>query len=188
MQTTTSDFAVPHTTSEAFKLDMELSRRAQGCWTCKREPSPLEPSPCSFQPFSVQLTTCTERKIGCDRGYPACNNCLRTGRECLGYGIRLAWPDQPDGRRRVDRLPEYQFQLPATNSKYYGKQFINVTFADLAQARDGASPYHPALIRSQMRPSRLIPLLPNFHERETHLITYCEHWQRVPSVLSWAYR
>lgn len=127
---------------------METVRRAQGCWTCKR------------------------RKIGCDRGYPACNNCLRTGRECLGYGIRLAWPDQPDGRRRLSRLPDHTIHHHEINSVYYGKQFLNVTYTDLATARKGMSPICLPFIRSQPRPTRSIPLFTNLHERESHLINY----------------
>ncbi|KAI1380979.1 fungal-specific transcription factor domain-containing protein [Hypoxylon crocopeplum] len=128
---------------------METVRRAQGCWTCKR------------------------RKIGCDRGYPACNNCLRTGRECLGYGIRLAWPDQPDGRRRLTRLPDHTIHHHEIDSAYYGKQFLNMTYSDLAVARKGISPIALTLIRAQPpRPGRIIPLFANFQERESHLITY----------------
>ncbi|ORY68814.1 fungal-specific transcription factor domain-containing protein [Pseudomassariella vexata] len=130
---------------------MESVRRAQGCWTCKK------------------------RKIGCDRGEPFCNNCIRTGRECLGYGLRLAWPDQPDGRRRVNRLPEQEIRSPSTNSEYYGKQFLNVTYADLALAGSGSPPDGLAVMRSGIaRPKRLISFIPNVHERESYLITYYE--------------
>ncbi|KAI0134653.1 fungal-specific transcription factor domain-containing protein [Xylariales sp. AK1849] len=127
---------------------MEVGRRAQGCWTCK------------------------QRKIGCDRRFPACNNCLRTARECLGYGIRLAWPDQPDGRRRKDRLPDQATQLPPNNSECYGKQFLNVTYADLARARNGPSPISLSLVNAPSRPERLIPLIPDFHGKESRLINY----------------
>ncbi|KAI1805143.1 fungal-specific transcription factor domain-containing protein [Daldinia bambusicola] len=129
---------------------METVRRAQGCWTCKR------------------------RKIGCDRGYPACNNCLRTGRECLGYGIRLAWPDQPDGRRRLTRLPDHTIHHHEIDPDYYGKQFLNVTYSDLALSRKGISPICLSIIRAQPRPGRSLPLFANLHERESHLISYYE--------------
>ncbi|KAI0179333.1 fungal-specific transcription factor domain-containing protein [Hypoxylon sp. FL1284] len=127
---------------------METVRRAQGCWTCKK------------------------RKIGCDRGYPACNNCLRTGRECLGYGIRLAWPDQPDGRRRLNRLPDHTIHHHEVDSAYYGKQFLNVTYSDLAPAGKALSPVSLAIIRGQPRLSRSIPLFASFQERESHLLSY----------------
>ncbi|KAI0601329.1 fungal-specific transcription factor domain-containing protein [Biscogniauxia sp. FL1348] len=137
---------------------METVRRAQGCWTCKK------------------------RKIGCDRGYPACNNCLRTGRECLGYGIRLAWPDQPDGRRRLNRLPDQVIHHQKTDSTHYGKQFLNVTYTDLAIARKGITPNSLALVRGRPRPPRNIPMIPNFHERESHLMTY--YRERLSRMIS----
>ncbi|KAI5858217.1 fungal-specific transcription factor domain-containing protein [Durotheca rogersii] len=137
---------------------MESVRRAQGCWTCKR------------------------RKIGCDRHYPACDNCLRTGRECLGYGIRLAWPDQPDGRRRLSRLPDHTIHHHEIDSAYYGKQFLNVTYSDLAVARKGVSPIGLSLIRCQPRPSRTVPIFPNFHEKESHLLGYYK--TRLSSMIS----
>ncbi|KAI0017027.1 fungal-specific transcription factor domain-containing protein [Xylariomycetidae sp. FL0641] len=127
---------------------MEPVRRAQGCWTCKK------------------------RKIGCDRGFPACNNCLRTGRECLGYGIRLAWPDQPDGRRRLSRVPEPVTHHHTVDSVHYGKQFLNVTYTDLALARKGLLVDNQSLFCSLPRPSRSIPLIPGLQEREKHLMHY----------------
>ncbi|KAI0526696.1 fungal-specific transcription factor domain-containing protein [Xylaria bambusicola] len=128
---------------------METVRRTQGCWTCKR------------------------RKIGCDRGYPACNNCLRTGRECLGYGIRLAWPDQPDGRRRGSRIPDQALHSSPHIPLDYGKQFLNMTYDDLMHSGKGLMVLNELLLlRSQPRPIRSIPLLPKIHERESHLLSY----------------
>ncbi|KAI1159024.1 fungal-specific transcription factor domain-containing protein [Nemania serpens] len=128
---------------------METVRRTQGCWTCKK------------------------RKIGCDRGYPACNNCLRTGRECLGYGIRLAWPDQPDGRRRGSRIPDKAFHCSPHNHAHYGKQFLNMTYEDLMHSGKGLMVLNELfLLRCQQRPARTLPLLPEFHERDAHLLQY----------------
>ena len=42
-----------------------------------------------------------DRKIRCDRGFPACSNCTRTNRTCQGYGVRLSWPRDRDRRRFV---------------------------------------------------------------------------------------
>ncbi|KAI0205838.1 fungal-specific transcription factor domain-containing protein [Astrocystis sublimbata] len=128
---------------------METVRRTQGCWTCKK------------------------RKIGCDRGYPACNNCLRTGRECLGYGIRLAWPDQPDGRRRGSRLPDRAVHCSTHNPANYGEQFLNMTYEDLMHSGKGLMVLNELLLlRNPQRPARSMPLLPKLHERESHLLTY----------------
>ncbi|KAI1178114.1 fungal-specific transcription factor domain-containing protein [Nemania sp. FL0916] len=128
---------------------METVRRQQGCWTCKK------------------------RKIGCDRGFPACNNCLRTGRECMGYGIRLAWPDQPDGRRRGSQIPNRALHCSPHNSAHYGKQFLNMTYEDLMHNGKGLMVLNELLLlRYQPRPARSIPLLPEFHQRDAHLLNY----------------
>ncbi|KAK6209288.1 hypothetical protein LQW54_006392 [Pestalotiopsis sp. IQ-011] len=137
---------------------METGRRAQGCWTCK------------------------QRKIGCDRGSPACNNCLRTGRECLGYGIRLAWPDQPDGRRRKSQLPDHGTQLPPSNSKYYGKQFLNVTYEDLARMRQHDSLHSLILLHLPPRPQHVLPMIPNLLESEPQLLQY--YRERLSRMIS----
>ncbi|KAI1284175.1 fungal-specific transcription factor domain-containing protein [Xylaria sp. FL0933] len=128
---------------------METVRRTQGCWTCKK------------------------RKIGCDRGSPACNNCLRTGRECLGYGIRLAWPDQPDGRRRGNQIPDQAVRCSPNKPTDYGRQFLNMTYEDLMHNGKGLMVLNELfLLHSQERPVRSIPILPKFHERESHLLNY----------------
>ncbi|CAI6333219.1 unnamed protein product [Periconia digitata] len=44
--------------------------------------------------------TCKERKVGCDRALPTCGNCARARRACKAYGVKLAWPDKFDGRRK----------------------------------------------------------------------------------------
>ncbi|KAI1823435.1 fungal-specific transcription factor domain-containing protein [Xylaria intraflava] len=128
---------------------METVRRTQGCWTCKK------------------------RKIGCDRSYPACNNCRRTGRECLGYGIRLAWPDQPDGRRRGGRIPPCAVHRSPHNPANYGKHFLNMTYSDLMQTGKGLMVLNELLLlHNDQRPVRSMPLLPNLRERDAYLLDY----------------
>ncbi|KAH7310539.1 fungal-specific transcription factor domain-containing protein [Stachybotrys elegans] len=45
--------------------------------------------------------TCIDRKIRCDRHLPVCSNCIRSGRVCQGYGVRLSWPREDDGKRFI---------------------------------------------------------------------------------------
>ncbi|GAP85805.1 putative acriflavine sensitivity control protein acr-2 [Rosellinia necatrix] len=135
---------------------METVRRTQGCWTCKK------------------------RKIGCDRSYPACNNCLRTGRECMGYGIRLAWPDQPDGRRRGNRIPDRVIHCSPHNPAHYGKQFLNMTYQDVIHSGKGLDGV--SFLNSRPRPARSIPLFANFHERDGHLLRY--YHDRLSQMIS----
>ncbi|KAJ3525201.1 hypothetical protein NM208_g11740 [Fusarium decemcellulare] len=88
------------------------SRATQGCWTCKR------------------------RKIGCDKTIPACNNCSRTGRVCLGYGLRLVWADRPDGRRKeTGNVICVTASDQSKEGKDYGNKFLNFTFEDILSAK-----------------------------------------------------
>ncbi|KAJ6031114.1 hypothetical protein N7540_001846 [Penicillium herquei] len=36
-------------------------------------------------------STCTKRRINCDRGQPSCQKCLKKGLTCPGYGPKLRW-------------------------------------------------------------------------------------------------
>jgi hypothetical protein len=56
------------------------------------------------------------RKIGCDKSLPACNNCLRTGRSCQGYGFKLRWatPDTQSRSQSAIQLPERLYFLHTT--------------------------------------------------------------------------
>ena len=135
------------------------------------------------------LTTAIERKIGCDRGSPACNNCLRTGRECLGYNIRLAWPDQPDGRRRVSQLPGQATQLPPINAQDYGNQFLNVTYSDLLKSRNGYADRALALALAHEPPTprlkHIVAFVPDLREREAHLLDYCKSAWPCPALVAY---
>ena len=46
-----------------------------------------------------------ERKIGCDRTYPSCKNCIRRKKVCAGYGLKLSWPKSEDKRRAAEGRP-----------------------------------------------------------------------------------
>ncbi|KAK6199500.1 fungal-specific transcription factor domain-containing protein [Scheffersomyces amazonensis] len=54
----------------------KITRVRTGCWTCKR------------------------RHRKCDEAKPFCNNCLKSNRECEGYGIRLSF-DVDDSRNKA---------------------------------------------------------------------------------------
>ncbi|KFY12546.1 hypothetical protein V492_03819 [Pseudogymnoascus sp. VKM F-4246] len=45
--------------------------------------------------------TCKDRKISCDRHFPACIKCSRSKRQCGGYGLRLSWPVLTDRKRAI---------------------------------------------------------------------------------------
>ncbi|KAF2738754.1 hypothetical protein EJ04DRAFT_25944 [Polyplosphaeria fusca] len=84
-----------------------MKKAAHNCWTCK------------------------ERKVGCDRALPACANCTRSNRHCQGYGVKLAWPDKVDGRRKQKKY--YADPGPSSNYVTHGGEFsfLNTTSDDV---------------------------------------------------------
>ncbi|KAK7223114.1 hypothetical protein V2G26_011117 [Clonostachys chloroleuca] len=80
--------------------------------------------------------TCKKRKIGCDRNIPNCNNCSRTSRKCLGYGLRLTWPGCRNRRKREQDALTYE--LPnnyATLERRHGRQFISFGEMDILASK-----------------------------------------------------
>ncbi|KAJ0116865.1 n-terminal fungal transcription regulatory domain-containing protein [Diaporthe amygdali] len=127
-----------------------IARQAnQGCWTCKK------------------------RKIGCDKGLPSCNNCVRTGRECMGYGLRLVWPDIPDGRRKSPKLSlQHSHGQLQASGLYYGEQFLNISFDDIEQNRQDVSTL--TLQDHHARPQQALTLHPDLMGHESDLLSYYE--------------
>lgn len=90
----------------------------------------------------------------------------------MGYGLRLVWPDIPDGRRKLPSLPAQKGsgQLQASGL-YYGQQFLNVSFDDIEQHRQDVStltlrPHHAC-------PHPSLTLLPDPVPQESELLYYC---------------
>lgn len=105
----------------------KIKKSNKGCWTCKGESSSAE---CQILQL---LKRNVARKIGCDKQLPDCNNCVRTGRSCEGYGIKVQWPETVDGRR-----PTCSWEARAQKSWNFVKSstpgelhFLNTTFDDL---------------------------------------------------------
>ncbi|ROV93510.1 hypothetical protein VSDG_06782 [Cytospora chrysosperma] len=136
---------------------MRAAQASQGCWTCKK------------------------RKIGCDKALPSCNNCARTGRNCMGYGLRLVWPDIPDGRRKLPKLPAQKAskQLQAAGT-YYGQQFLNFSFDDVEQHRQDVSIL--TLHTHHTRPHPSLTLLPDMPGIESDLLCYYD--SRIARMIS----
>ncbi|KAF1958271.1 hypothetical protein CC80DRAFT_503054 [Byssothecium circinans] len=80
--------------------------------------------------------TCKERKIGCDRVLPQCSNCARSKRVCKGYGLKLAWPDKLDGRRKQKN---WKAAPDASATEYLTEAgeftFLNTAFDDVERKR-----------------------------------------------------
>lgn len=119
----------------------------------------------------------TERKVGCDRALPACANCTRAKRECKGYGLKLAWPDKYDGRRKQKKY-EAEPDLSATNyvTKLGEFYFLNTSIGDIQgqkhTVRDLVETGCPAF--DFCVPRSVSPRLLDLGEREGSLLSYCE--------------
>ncbi|CAN8105089.1 unnamed protein product [Discula destructiva] len=138
---------------------MRTSQASQGCWTCKK------------------------RKIGCDKGLPSCNNCLRTGRQCLGYGVRLIWPDIHDGRRKSPAHPTQSDHMAQghTRGLHYGQQFLNISHEDIEQSRQDIRSL--ALYSNpNARPQPSVKLYPQHQIQESELLQYYD--ERIARMIS----
>lgn len=92
----------------------------------------------------------------------------------MGYGIKLTWPDSPDGRRKLPILPAQTTHahrhIPGF---YYGQQFLNVTFNDIDQSR--RDPESLAVYGNpNSRPKPGLTLFPELRGQESDLLLYCE--------------
>lgn len=123
------------------------------------------------------------RKIGCDKAFPSCSNCRRTKRACEGYGVKLTWPDDGDGRRRgADAhwtvLPR---QLLALQGQ--ARYFINVSNDDLSGTRRPVVPVPSEIRRVPLSsaphgrrfiaPSLAFGYENEMRSPETYLLSYC---------------
>jgi len=91
----------------------------------------------------------------------------------MGYGLRLVWPDMPDGRRKSPKLSLQlsHGQLQASGL-YYGQQFLNISFDDIEQNRQDVSTL--TLQDHHARPQQALRLLPDLVGHEADLLAYCE--------------
>lgn len=136
----------------------------QSCWTCKRKMT---------YPVVISKLIGVGRKIGCDRTTPRCNNCVRTQRKCLGYGLQLLWPDRHDGRRRKRDPAEHRPPTTLSVSVHYGKYFLNTSASDINIAFTN-SDSHMLVNLLQRRPQRSLTLHSPLLDRAGMLLGYCE--------------
>lgn len=93
----------------------------------------------------------------------------------MGYGLRLVWPDIPDGRRKSPKLSLQHHthgQLQASGL-YYGQQFLNISFDDIEQNRQDVSTL--TLHDHHARPQQALRLHPDLVGHEVELLAYYEH-------------
>ncbi|KAI9163791.1 transcriptional regulatory protein [Paramyrothecium foliicola] len=124
--------------------------------------------------------TNTARRVGCDKSVPQCHNCIRSGRECLGYGIRLKWPEIRDGRRRADEMHVHVLSSnnPLELSQDYGIHFLNTTDRDVTFAnQDGLSQAVQDIaisLSTPVQPGRALTNHPQLDRGDSMLLSYYE--------------
>ncbi|PTB63016.1 hypothetical protein BBK36DRAFT_1171822 [Trichoderma citrinoviride] len=77
---------------------------------------------------------CRQQKIACDKTLPHCRNCLKKGRQCLGYGLKLSWPRKGDQRRSASARKEH-YIIPIRTGD---ASFINATSEDVKASQEQA--------------------------------------------------
>jgi hypothetical protein len=159
-----------------------------GSWLLDLQEYASSTFPILYSPALCPLKTCysAERKIGCDRARPWCANCIGSGRECLGYDVRLLWPDQYDGRRRDGVVLGYVPSAARSElSPYYGQQFLNVTFKDIESVdTDPSSSKSKILVaRPIQRVNRNPSPYPRLRDEDVLLLNYCTSFC-VPSYIA----
>lgn len=156
------------TPTENDSRETEMTNAKKSCWTCK---SPSTLAHC----LSNHRLMKADRKIGCDKTLPACNNCIRTNRVCAGFGVKLIWPETFDGRRKsvirgVDHHKSHSF------CQTLAVDFLNTTTEDvevshLYNLTNWAQNSHPLRLSTRTLPTYS---LPGFTSDDASLLSYCE--------------
>ncbi|KAH7250932.1 fungal-specific transcription factor domain-containing protein [Fusarium tricinctum] len=77
---------------------------------------------------SLGCGTCRARKVRCDQAFPYCNRCVKSGRECKGYGLQLSWPRKNDTRRALVGPTPQQSRRNRIRAEY---QLVNTSCLDI---------------------------------------------------------
>lgn len=103
---------------------------------------------------------------------PSCNNCTRTKRLCLGYQLRVHWPDHPDGRRKSGQTLARVPTVATHQQQQYGRYFLNFAFDDvnMAMRSQGARVQYGA----QPAPSKSLTVCPLSPDSAGMLLSYCK--------------
>ncbi|KAI1325286.1 fungal-specific transcription factor domain-containing protein [Xylariaceae sp. FL0255] len=117
--------------------------------------------------------TCRDRKLSCDRVFPSCDRCSRSGLTCRGYQIRLSWPREVDRKRFIVGRPPPKGGRPGSRSVV---RLINTSFRDI-QMYHARALLTPTIIYpspgpfQRLRPGSKEPnLLQYFHFRASQFL------------------
>ncbi|KAL6898715.1 fungal-specific transcription factor domain-containing protein [Trichoderma evansii] len=119
---------------------------------------------------------CRQQKIACDKTQPHCNNCVKKGRKCLGYGLKLSWPRQGDERRSAS-LHKKHFIIPVRSKEAI---FIHATSEDVRASQENAL----ARYERSMVGERWCVRQPNFNMAKLDPFLATNTWSPVARILS----
>lgn len=68
------------------------------------------------------------RRVRCDRTVPSCARCLKAGRTCDGFSLRLSWPHSRNRKRAVFAIPP---RIEASFNKSDDIFFVQTTSWDM---------------------------------------------------------
>ena len=144
---------------------------SQGCWTCRGTSSAK----------LIQTLICAhillDRKVRCDLGVPTCGNCVRSQRQCLGYGFRLAWPRNGNKKRLVIYAPASSVRKVDTG-RPKDFAFVNVSSHDVQLNYDSYADQPKEKLAIQPLPTARVVSFALLDERATLLLDYCQYRNR----------
>lgn len=141
----------------------KIRRVRTGCWTCKK------------------------RRRKCDEAKPNCKNCVSTGRECEGYGIKLSF-DVDDSRNQVKfnsrgemihgfrGRPRLKESLAKRMDQHCNEQLNEPSSEQLEKALDDFGPHNTPSSSNSSHSSHSLPPLDgqpnslNHDSREPHFL------------------
>ncbi|KAK1715641.1 fungal-specific transcription factor domain-containing protein [Colletotrichum lupini] len=117
--------------------------------------------------------TCKQRKIGCDKSIPHCDNCVRTRRECAGYGIRLNWPDRLRSREKdLIVCPVVEIASAQEHPQTLGTRFLNTTHRHFRLATKRRVTWHQVMHRASVGPVASVTLYSPQLDEDGMLLVY----------------
>ncbi|TGJ87171.1 hypothetical protein E0Z10_g1580 [Xylaria hypoxylon] len=134
----------------------------------------------SGRPFKRTRTgclTCREDGYKCDEQKPSCGRCVRLGKDCKGYGLKLKW-QSPMGPRQTNRDPKERRGRKAPSTALTRVRSQHLTTSVSPRAMSSGIPPQQAYLLDHWSTTlaSLITLAPTaqnqFHAHITPMITH----------------
>ncbi|KAI5965700.1 ARG83 [Candida pseudojiufengensis] len=129
--------------------------------------------------------TCRSRKVKCDLTKPQCIRCVKSKRECLGYGIRLGWSSPitigPDSKMTSIKTEDGElesFQRRSIELMKFPEQMYYATYSELNEILDEIENSVTLKGKAQKGPFRCFDLANSNKRRklsDTEKVTKMDH-------------